>query len=109
MEISPVGIAFRVERGHVSDLLEVDIGENEFVIARVDDGWPVGTRKHIRRRHRAKHLKNRRLSAQYYLLLVTQRAYSVISLTVRKAHHVMRLRDMRAIGCYQSAKLQIFP
>ena len=78
--VSPVWIAFRIERGHVSDLLEVDVGEDQLVIAGVDDGRSVGARKHVRRRHRAKHLKNRRLRAEDHLLLVTQHACSVISL-----------------------------
>ena len=43
----PVGIAFRVERTHVADLLEVDIGEDQFVITGVDDGRSVGTCKDI--------------------------------------------------------------
>jgi len=81
---SPVWISFRVERGHVADLLEVDIGEDQFVVAGIDDRRPVGTRKHVRRRHGAKHLQNSRLSAKNYLLLITQQACSIISVNGEK-------------------------
>ena len=80
--VLPVWVTFGIERGHVADLLEVDVGKDQFVVAGVDDGRPVGTRKHIRRRHRAEHLKNRRLRTKNHLLLVAQHACSVISVDI---------------------------
>jgi len=47
----PVGITFGVEWTHVANLLQVDIGEDQFVVAGVDDGRSVGTRKDVRCRH----------------------------------------------------------
>jgi len=43
----PVRIAFRVERTHVADLLQVNIGKDEFVIAGIDDSRSIRTSKDI--------------------------------------------------------------
>lgn len=43
----PVRIALRVERTHVVDLLQVDVGEDQLVIGGVDDSWSVGAGKHV--------------------------------------------------------------
>jgi len=71
----PVWITFRVERTHVADLLQIDVGKDKLVITGVDDGRSVRARKHVWRRHRAKHLKNCWLSAKNYLLLVAQHTW----------------------------------
>ena len=39
---SPVGVALGVERTHVVDLLEVDVGEHQLVVGGVNDGGAVG-------------------------------------------------------------------
>jgi len=74
-KLLPVGITFRVEWTHVADLLQVNVGEDEFVITGVDDGRSVRAREHVGCRHRTKHLQNCRLSAENHLLLVTQHAW----------------------------------
>lgn len=43
----PVGVALGVERTHVVDLLEVDVGEDQLVVGGVDDGGPVGAGEHV--------------------------------------------------------------
>ena len=70
---APVRVAVAVERTHVVDLLEVDVGEDELVIGRVDDGGPVAARKHVTRRRRLERAQRRRLRAERHLLAVRQR------------------------------------
>jgi len=43
----PVWITFRVERTHVADLLQIDVGKDKLVITGVDDGRSVRARKHV--------------------------------------------------------------
>lgn len=43
----PVWVSLRVQRAHVIDLFEVDVGENQLVVGGVDDGGPVGAGKYV--------------------------------------------------------------
>lgn len=68
----PVGVSLGVERAHVVDLLQVDVREDQFVVAGVDDGGPVGAGEHVGGGERAEGAQNRGLSAQSHLLTLTQ-------------------------------------
>ena len=70
----PVGVALRVERAHVADLLQVDVGEDELVVAAVDDGGPVGAGEDVGRGEGAEGAENGRLRPEGHLLPLRQRA-----------------------------------
>lgn len=72
---SPVRIAIRVEGTHVVDFLEVDIGEDQFVVAAVDDSGAVRASKDVGGRKRTESPQYRGLGAQSHLLTVAQQAY----------------------------------
>lgn len=67
----PVRVALRVERAHVVHLLEVDVREDQFVVAGVDDGRSVRAGEHIGCGERAEGAQNCRLSAESDLLTFT--------------------------------------
>lgn len=67
----PVGISLRVEWAHVIHFLQVDIREDQFVVAGVDDGRSVGAGEHIGCGERAEGAQNCRLSAESHLLTLT--------------------------------------
>ena len=54
-------------------MLEIDVGEDEFVVAGVDDGRPVAAGEHVTRRRRLERAQRRRLRAERHLLAVSQR------------------------------------
>ncbi len=70
--VVPVGVSLGVERAHVVDLLQVDIGEDQLVVAGVDDGGPVGAGEHVGGGERAEGTQNRGLSSQSHLLTLAQ-------------------------------------
>lgn len=72
---SPVGIPVGIEGAHVVDLLEVDVGEDQLVVAAVDDGGAVGAGEHIGGGQGAERPQHRGLRAQGHLLPVTQQAW----------------------------------
>lgn len=67
----PVRVALGVEWAHVVHLLEVDVREDQFVVAGVDDGRSVRAGEHIGCGERAEGAQNRRLSAESDLLTFT--------------------------------------
>lgn len=72
---SPVRIPIRVEGTHVVDLLEVDIGKDQLVVAAVDDSGAVRASKDVGGRKRTESPQYRGLCAQSHLLTVAQQAY----------------------------------
>lgn len=72
---SPIGISVGIEGAHVVDLLEVDVGEDQLVVAAVDDGGAVGAGKHVGGGQGAECPQHRGLRAQGHLLPVTQQAW----------------------------------
>lgn len=72
---SPVRITIRIEGTHVVDFLEVDIGEDQFVVAAVDDSGAVRASKDVGGRKRTESPQYRGLGAQGHLLTVAQQAY----------------------------------
>jgi len=58
------------------------------MITGIDDGRSVRTRKDVWCRHRTKHLKNGRLSAENYLLLVTQHAWHAKQTSSNRIKHM---------------------
>lgn len=72
----PVRVALGVERAHVVHLLEVDVREDQFVVAGVDDGRSVRAGEHIGCGERAEGAQNRRLSAESDLLTFTQNTWT---------------------------------
>ena len=69
---SPVWIALRVERAHVVDLLQVDVGEDQLVVGGVDDGGAVGAGEDVGGGHGAEGAQHCGLRAQRHLLLVAE-------------------------------------
>ena len=69
---SPVWIALRVERAHVVDLLQVDVGEDQLVVGGVDDGGAVGAGEDVSGGHGAEGAQHCGLRAQRHLLLVAE-------------------------------------
>lgn len=67
----PIRVALGVERAHVVDLLEVDVREDQFVVAGVDDGRSVRASEHIGCGERAEGAQNGWLSAESDLLTFT--------------------------------------
>lgn len=70
----PVRVSLRVERAHVIDLFEVDVGEDQLVVGRVDDGGSVRAGKHVGGGERPEGAQHGGLRAQRDLLALTQRA-----------------------------------
>jgi len=68
----PVGVGVGVERAHVVHLLQVDVREDELVVAGVDHGRPIRAGKHVRCGQGTERAQHCRLGAQGYLLLVRQ-------------------------------------
>ncbi len=83
-----VGVSLGVERAHVVDLLQVDVREDQFVVAGVDDGGPVGAGEHVGGGERAEGAQNRGLSAQSHLLTLTQNP-------CREQHTPRQTRELR--------------
>ena len=54
-------------------MLEIDVGEDEFVVAGVDNGRPVAAGEHVTRRRRLERAQYGRLRAKRHLLTVSQR------------------------------------
>ena len=69
---SPVRVALRVERAHVVDLLQVDVGEDQLVVGGVDDGGAVGAGEDVGGGHGTEGAQHRGLRAQRHLLLVAE-------------------------------------
>ena len=72
---SPVWVSLRVERAHVVDLLEVDVGEHQLVVGGVNDGGPVGAGKHVGGGQWVEGAQHCRLGAQGHLLALAQQAF----------------------------------
>lgn len=72
---SPVRVSIGIEGAHVVDLLEVDVGEDQLVVAAVDDGGAVGAGKHVGGGQGAECPQHCGLCAQGHLLPVTQQAW----------------------------------
>ena len=71
----PVRIAVRVKGTHVVHLLEVDVGEDQLVVAAVDDSGPVRASEDVGGGKRTESPQHCGLRAQSHLLAVTQQAY----------------------------------
>lgn len=70
----PVWVSLRVERAHIIDLFEVDVGEDQLMVGGVDDGGPVGAGKHVGGGERPEGPQHGGLRAQRDLLPLAQRA-----------------------------------
>lgn len=68
----PVWVSLRVERAHVIDLFEVDVGEDQLMVGGVDDGGSVGAGKHVGGGERPEGPQDGGLRAQRDLLPLAQ-------------------------------------
>lgn len=66
----PVWVAIRVKWAHVIDFLQVNIREHQFVIATIDNCWPVRASKHISGGQGLESFQNCWLCSQRYFLLL---------------------------------------
>lgn len=68
----PVGVALRVERTHVVDLLEVDVGKDQLVVGGIDDGGSIGAGKDVGGREGSEGPQHGGLSAEGDFLTLTE-------------------------------------
>lgn len=68
----PVWVSLRVERAHIVDLFEVDVGEDQLVVGGVDDGGSVGAGKYVGGGERPEGPQHSGLRAQCDLLPLAQ-------------------------------------
>lgn len=93
---SPVRIPIGVEGTHVVHLLQVDVGEDQLVVAAVDDGGAVRAGEHIGGGQGAESPQDCGLSAKGHLLTVTQQACRKGTAGWEQGSTELRGRDMLA-------------
>ena len=71
----PVRVTLRIERTHIIDLLQINVGENEFMIAGIDDRRTIGTREDVGRGQRPESMEDSRLGAERHLLPSTKHSW----------------------------------